>query len=180
MKKVLLTVVALSILLFAATAQASLITNGDFSDGLNGWDIKGHVKWEDGQARLGIPHISFGGKSSISQEFYIALGTTEVRLSFDLTFSGNAWNLIGSNVADVVFSTLQKESWWGLHKDWNNYEVYTWSSGQEHTTISVDTVLQLDAAFLDKNPNAKLTFLLDESFLGGLNISLNSYMYVGR
>ena len=38
MKKVLLAVFTLSIMLFAATAQANLISNGGFDEGLDGWN----------------------------------------------------------------------------------------------------------------------------------------------
>lgn len=180
MKKVLLAVFTLSVMLFAATAQANLITNGDFADGLNGWDAHHAVKAENGFAILG--HPGFGaGHSSISQKFYIEPGTESLDVSFDLTFTGHDWNLIAKDVAKVVLSTLHMDSflWWSW-EDWTNYNVFQWGSNSEYTTVSVNTTVFLSADYIDQNPNAMLSFVLDESLFGIFGWLLDTTMAVGN
>lgn len=182
MKKVLLILFTLSMMLVAATAHANLITNGDFSDGLNGWDITHPhaVTVDNGSAIIGHAGIGFGS-SSISQNFYIAPGTESLDISFDLTFSGHDWNLIAKDVAKVVLSTLHMESflWWNW-EEWADYNVFQWGSNNEYTTISVNSTMLLSPDYLDKNPNGKITFMLDESLFGIFGWLLDTTMSVSN
>lgn len=82
MRIAILTVAAL--LVASATAEASLVTNGDFSAGLADWSTTGTttgVTIDSGQARLGQPGTP--GVAYLSQDLAVPTGNSTLAVSFD-------------------------------------------------------------------------------------------------
>jgi hypothetical protein len=77
-------------LVASATAQASLVTNGDFSAGGAGWTTSGTtgVTFSGGQARIGQPGTP--GDAYLSQSLAVPTGNSTIAVSFDYLWQETA------------------------------------------------------------------------------------------
>lgn len=172
MKRFSIVLAMIFAMLLAATAHADVVSanmldNGAFDNAnrLNGWAYEGDVRWINGAAVLGSKNGS--GVSSISQSFYIQPDTASLNLSFDLTFTGMDRDRFNNDTAKVVLSTLQMEGWWIFEwENWTEQVVYEWTSGNtSYTTVSFSGSILL-GEFDDINPNATISFMLDQGKKG--------------
>lgn len=151
-------------LVLAASANASLIQNGDFENGLNGWGttnlIGGGVSViadpsNSGNhiARLDDP--SGTGTELLWQEFYVPSDVKSITVSFDYKFVEKDTSFIFTDTAWAKLFKLDKNTFLDLdvlvhtHKDSNGWVSF---SGK------VDT-----STIYDYNPNAKIQFGIWES-----------------
>lgn len=148
MKKVLLTVIALSMLLFATTAHANLITNGGFDNGLSGWNdglLTSLPAWDANAqaAKFGFEsgHGIGGAYQSLSQTFRINPDIKSVTFSFDLTTNVNASWLGGqSGLFSAAFNSLNFSL-----KDFT--ADFTWMHDDGNVTTHFSKEIEIGQAF---------------------------------
>ena len=168
-------VVGLSVLTLAASANASLITNGDFEDGLNGWGttnlIGGGVSViadpADGSnniARLDDPS-DFGGEL-LWQTFYVPTDVDSITVSFDYKFEETDTSWLFTDHAWAKLFKLDEDTFldidvlFHIHNDTNDW-------------VSFSGIIDTTSIF-NHNPNAKIQFGIWES----ISSKTNSALYV--
>lgn len=164
-------------LAMAASAHASYIVNGDFEDGLVGWN--------DSPIGAGVSIVNLDGNNVVKlddpdsfgvewiyQSFYIPSGVTEIEVSFSYRF-------------DSV-----NDSW--LMEDWAGGQLFTLGTGlgdwligrelfstSEHSNgwVSFSGVYDVSGIW-DYNPNARIVFGLQETWAGLWWDSTDSALYL--
>ena len=150
---------AAALALMAGTAQANLLTNGDFATGdLTGWDSTGFAFVAISDSILpGTPEIALigvgnlSGVSSISQDFTVPTATHWLTVSFDYGFGG-----IAAAGADL-FEAFVDISGFG-----NTTLLAIFSDGLFLETGTVTMMFEVTGAD-PISPNATISFVIDES-----------------
>jgi len=167
-------VAGLSVLTLAASANASLITNGDFEDGLNGWGAtntfgEGSVSIiEDSRdsnnhiARLNDPS-SFGGEL-LWQTFYVPTDINKITVSFDYKFEEEDTSWFFTDRAAAHLLKLDENTFLAVD---DLFHTTRDSNGWVSVSIVIDT-----ASIYDHNPNAMIQFGIWESFSENTDSSL--------
>lgn len=108
---------------FAVSAQANLLVNGDFEDGLNGWGSEfGSVQVvnKNGNNVAKLNDNNSSGLEVLWQSFYIPTEVNTVSFSFDFKFKG--WDN-SRHQEDLAGSLLEVRdgitSWW----DWSPWSI---------------------------------------------------------
>jgi len=168
-------VAGLSVLTLAASANASLITNGDFEDGLNDWGttnlIGGGVSViadpadsSNNIARLDDPS-DFGGEL-LFQTFYVPIDVDSITVSFDYKFEEKDTSWLFTDHAWAKLFKLDEDTFldvdvlFHIHNDTNDW-------------VSFSGIIDTTSIF-DHNPNAKIQFGIWES----ISSKTNSALYV--
>ncbi len=165
----------LSILTLAASANASLITNGGFEDDLNGWgatnligggvsviadpsDSSNHI------ARLDDPS-NFGGEL-LWQTFYVPTDVDSITVSFDYKFEEKDTSWISTDHAWAKLFKLDEHTFL-------NVDVLFHDHKDSQGWITFEGVIDTSSIF-NHNPNAKIQFGIWES----ISRRTNSALYV--
>lgn len=167
------TVIILSVL--AVSANANLITNGNFETGdLTGWTpsfLPGGAGVFDTQI-AGYDHVAVlndpngFGLEGLSQAFYIPSGTEALTISFDYLFTGrdtSKWaddyvaGYLGYRTGDTL-SKFFLDNWMI-----ENILFDSSSSNTFDTVVNVSTTVNIDGLF-DHDPNGLISFWLSESW----------------
>lgn len=170
--RVFVVVAVLSFLPVNGLVYASLIENGDFENGLDGWaSVLGHVQVID----TGVPGYgnvaklndsNSRGYEVLGQTFFIPVGTEQLTVSFDYLFKGtddNSWwddsvqAYVGYKDGDSLrpFSSL---------RNWNVERILdvTSSSDLFNTQVHFSTTIDING-LVDHNPNGAISFWLAET-----------------
>ncbi|MDY0221513.1 MAG: PEP-CTERM sorting domain-containing protein [Desulfobacterium sp.] len=154
MKFLVVLMIALLLAFGGISANANIIQNGTFNTDLSGWTEVGNNTVISGVAKIGQPGP--GGISYIQQEFFLGATTTALDISFEYT-----WEITRpSPGADIFIASFGL--WDG--SGWNDVELINQDSnaGVFNSTVSFNELLTI-GAFNNSNPNARLTFSLDET-----------------
>lgn len=178
MKKVLLAALMLSVMLFAATAQANLITNGSFDTGLDGWDnslLSTMPGWNDAAqaAEFSYDPLLIGAASqSLYQIFRIEPGTKSLTLSFDLT--SNVYPISGWQTGSFTVSFNSFDF------SLNDFTIYEWTDEDGNITANISKEIEFNdlIGWFDMN-NAALIFQFSGFGVGygdGISVLLDNVM----
>jgi len=163
----------------AMAAQASLISNGDFSDGLNDWQISPigggvSVVEIDGGNAVMLSDPDSVGVEWIYQNFYVPEGVDQLEISFNYRFDSINNSLLFHDTAGGQLFTLGT----GLG-DWvlgnELFRVTEDSNGWVSFTGVYDV-----SGIWDYNPNARIGFGISETWAGLWWDSTDSALYLSN
>ena len=154
---------------FGTTIQ--LLENGDFENGLNGWNTNGDVTLgtNGNNAYLQGQYATMGQNTTVttwndhalSQDFFINNSIEEVTLSFNMVISGSDNTRFYDDNVDVYFEQLVC-SYWNLTTSTNILEWQSPDSSNYNIGITYEATLSISDYLADVNPNASILFTLDE------------------
>jgi len=180
----------LLVLSVVGSANANLITNGSFSDGLNDWlvindgDIDFTIKdgWGDYTDHLAFSTGGAGQYGRLIQKFFIPTFATGINVSFDYQASfgesgnGNPWDELidpSSYFLALVNLDLNGE---GLYK-YSNMEVIL-DTNETTKWTSVHMQFMFDGSPTNVDPNARIRFEWNEVDDWMSNVKLDNIVVV--
>ena len=143
----------LSTMLLFETASASLLQNGDFSNGLNGWTVEQPVSVEGGEARIGQPGPN--DDSLLSQDFTVPLWAPTIHVRFDYTYVGTSLTPPDEFWAWIDFSVAGG--------DFRETLLLDQLTGNFDTLFFFDEMIATPADLVGSANNATIGFQLTES-----------------
>ncbi len=153
----------------SAQASASLITNGDFEDGLTGWYQYGDgtvttVERESGGYAAKIDTEGSAGIQFLYSPFYVPPGNSSIEVSFDYMFNEQDRHKSESllfGTTDIFASAITLTSG-GIFLDILNTELQMYETTSTDGWVTYTATYDV-SGYLNTNPNAWLTFALGET-----------------
>ena len=182
MKKSLL-LITLLVFGITALANANLITNGDFENGLDSWNVENvkNVSILDtntngyGQvAVLNVDDSPSKGTVLLSQKFHISPSTTSLNVSFDFLFSGRDELPNNAPHDNVYFNFSYKTS---AGSAYTLLDKLTSASDLMTDADKFSTTIDL-TDLIDDPTNGLLMFFLSETFDNGDFDSTDTALYI--
>jgi len=153
--------VLLFVLSGAGSAGATLLTNGDFSDGWNGWLLHQNVTINPG-APYHPDYVQFnnsgvGQVGKLIQKFYIPTGATGINVSFDYRANFGVSNADG---LDAYFKSLVNLEHNGT--GWFDFTKVILNTNDNTGWTSVNMMIDFVSPVFDVDPNARIRFEWNE------------------
>ena len=154
-------------------SQASLIQNGDFSEGLNGWRSNGVEVFDtgiEGFDEVAVIDTSRSwGWERLGQSLTIPVETTQINISFDYLFAGKDENIFLDDLAYANFGYIVEDNLHNLcsFDDWHVERLFldTSSGDQFNQVVHFSTTVDI-SGIADLDPNAGIVFALIETGRG--------------
>jgi len=176
MKKLAVLICAVWIVLgMSGPASANLITNGDFSDGLNDWltfDSDGDVDftiepgWGDYEDHLAFSSGGPGQRGRLIQKFYIPTGATGLNISFDYkanfgeSGNGDSWDT-SINPSSFFKALVNVDFGIDNNKKWDFRKIIV-NTNDSTGWNSVNMSIGFTSPIFDVDPNARIRFEWNE------------------